>query len=961
MSEQRVSSADLQQGLTVATGQGHRLFLPAPVPRLRLVGMFFELDKCFLLPSAMHGVRELRTRYDAQPTANVLVVGHTDTSGDDNYNLTLSLERADAVGAYLKDDVAAWEAFYDDGKPEKKRWGLRETQLMLSALPEGGPPFYDGEVNGNDDAQHRAAVTAFQRSAGLQDDGIAGPVTRKQLITEYMALDDTSLPQSATLTTHGCGENFPEEQTGDGKQEADNRRVEIFFFEGPIDPPPAGKTSAKGASDYPGWLARVSQSIDVVLGGASSTARLRSRYALERFEAFAAMLEENEFLAWASFSYGVDVPLDAYRKLRDDLVNKRLQPPEIQLVAGGVDGKDAAYDNATQILGVSEEIALAAETEDEAKGELIVLLMHEFGHHVDYLLRNKYSQTGGDAQGEEGSFFAFAVTGMHHVDSDVVPFATLTREAEDVELALDIKKLHDAARAYLDDPGAQEDAKRGPVEFFGAGRGNNAQFPESSFGHRSIEDGLIDADAQFFNTVVRDRIYFGNWLRDFSQFNDPAWLKYFQNRYLSAGVAAKELVTEVLDLGAHKDFEPTVKPSVHIAGFFHITTAKLGVYRPEEHIDNPQGLDDGRGADPLFHGPVSPAEIAIDPSTGMKAYIKTRGQGFVTASEFVEDSLRRASKQFSEEATRLFGQALHTLEDLFAHSNFVELALIRLGHTHVFPWVGSATKLVVLHNGKADSRFPMVTGMFGSSDMQVSMGSAIGESLQKPIECTAGEFTPASIAALKLIKAVTPDGGKAIESLFAKAHELEEKYPAYVTFMCNVTDSVRSWIRAKIGTGVRESAEKQAKQAEAFFKDPHSTAPTHSQLAKDHDDHPLHAIAAKCAKLMVADVGLAMRDVWFKQLPVDELIRRALVYMIHPNDIDLAVDSGPKRVFELIRAFADSNASVLPLLDLEHMKIRFSNETHSHASVQQQVDSAREMFADNDAIADRVEELSQVA
>jgi hypothetical protein len=923
--------------------------------------MFFDLDKCFLLPGAMAGIRELRTRYDAQPTANVLVVGHTDTSGEGDYNMSLSLERADAVAAYLKDDVDAWDAFYGDGKPEKKRWGLRETQLMLTALPQGGPPFYPDEVNGQDDATHRAAVTAFQRSAGLDDDGIAGPITRKELIKQYMALDGTSLPATATLTTHGCGENFPEEPTGDGKQEADNRRVEIFFFEGPIDPAPSGKTSAKGASDYPGWLARVNQSIDVVLGGASVTAKLRSRYALERFEAFAAMIEENEFLGWASFAYGVDIPLDAYRQLRSQLVNKQLPPPEIQLVPGGVDGKDGAYDNATQIMGVSEELALAAESEDGAKSKLIVVLMHEFGHHIDYLLRNQLSQTGGDAQGEEGSEFAFAITGMHHVDSDVVPFATLTRDGEDVELALDISALHEAAKAYLDDPKAQEDAKRGPVEFFGAGRGNNAQFPESSFGHRSIEDGLINADAQFFDQAMRDRIYFGNWLRDFSQFNDPAWLKYFQNRYLSAGAAAKELVTEVLDLGAHKDFEPTVTPSAHTAGFFHVTTAKLGVYRPEEHIDNPQGLADGRGADPLFHGPVDPMEIAIDPNTGLKAYIQTRSPLYVTASEFVEDSLRRAGKQFNQEATRLFGQALHTLEDLYAHSNFVELSLIRLGHHDVFPWVGSATKLVVHRDGKADSRFPMVTGMFGSSDMQVSMGSAIGESLQKPVECTAGEFTAASIAALKLMKAVTPDGAKAIESLFSQAHKLEEKYPEYVTFMCHVTDSARSWIRAKIGTGVRESAEKQAKAAQAFFNDPRSTAPTHSQLAKDHDDHPLHAIAAKCAKLMVADVGLAMRDVWFGQLSVNALVDRALAYMVHPNDIDLAVESGQRRIFKLIEAFADTNASVLPLLDLPHMKQRFSNETHSHASVQEQVDSAREMFANDDAIADRVEETSQVA
>jgi hypothetical protein len=964
MANLRLTLKELAAGVRLPTGQAHTVTVVRIVDRVRLVGMFFDLNKCFLLPSGMHGIRELKNQYDAHPGSNLLAVGHTDTSGKDAYNLTLSLERADAIAAYLTDKVAAWEAFFATDKPQEKRWGLLEVQHMLTALPEGQPKFYIGKPNGVDDARSRVAVRTFQRARNLDDDGVAGPITRKALLKDYMGLDGTTLPAGIQLTTHGCGENFPVDATGDGVRSPENRRVEIFFFDGPITPPPPDKTSAKGSTEYPRWLKQVNQTTDIVLGEASQVATLTSRYALDRFEQFAADLEENEFLGWASMTYGTDVPLDAYRSLRNDLVNKALVAPEIQLVPGGIDNKDSAYDNAAQEIGVREEIALAAETDPEAAGELIVLLMHEFGHHIDHLLRHHYSRVGGDAPGEEGTFFSYAITGMHHVDTDHVPFAVLTRQGQDIELSLDFPEFNQAVQQYLSDPQAQEDAKRDTVEFFGAGRGN-PNFPKASFGHRSIEDGLIDADADlppgqsFFSAAVRDQVYFGNWMRDFSQFNDPAWLQFLQNRYVKAGKPARDLMTELLDLAAKKDFDENVTPSAHVAGVFHVTTAKLGVYRPEEHIDNPEGILDGSAVDPLFHGPCTKTspEVAIDPTTGLKAYFATRGQGFQTAADFVERSLRAALAAGSTpEGFRLFGQGLHTLEDLFAHSNFCELSFIRFGHKSVYPWVGPAARVTVVQNGKPQLRIPMVTGVFGSVDTGVSGASAVGEALQKPIECTAGQFSAASVATLKLIEAVTPDAGKGIESLFTQVHDLEKKYPAYATALCRATDSVREWIKGKLGTAMREQIKRLDAAEKAFFDDPQSTAPTHSQLAKDHDDHPLHVIAAQCARAMVADVGRAMRDAWNGTVPANTLVQTALRYLVHPDDVDFRQAPGPGQILGQLQAFADSNPAVIKALDFPSSKTRFLGS--AHAERERRLGEARVMFADNDQNADRTAELS---
>ncbi len=965
------TSSELVVGVKVQAGQSHSFAVKNGVTRVRLVGMFFDLNKCFLLPSAMHGIKEIKKQYDLHPNSNLLVVGHTDTSGKDDYNLSLSLERAEAVAAYLQDKVETWDVFFGDNKPAEKKWGIKEVQFMLSALPDGAAKKFltEKDITGKEDTKTKEAVKAFQSSAGLKDDGIAGSKTHKALIQAYMNIDGTSLPQDANntikLTTHGCGENFPVDNAADGKRDADNRRVEIFFFDGPIVPAPAAKTSAKGSTDYPAWLKQVGHNIDIVLGEESGIAKLESRYALERFEIVASKMEEDVFVAWATLGYGSDIPLEAYHALYNDLKNKKLNPPEIQLVQGGVEGKDSAYDNATRMIGMREEIALAAEADDASAGELCALLMHEFGHHIDTLLRKHYSNVGGDAPGEEGGFFAYAIAGLNHVDDTGFNFATLTHDGKSVILALNYQEFHDLAKQYLSDPTQQDEAKKETLEFFGAGRGaKNVQNPGDSFGHQSIEDGLGDADKIFYQNNSgfrnRDEIYFGNWLRDYSQFLDPGWLVIFQNPYIKKGAKARQIMTDYLDLRAKSEFDKAATPSAHASGIFHVTLANCGVYRPEEHIDNPQGITDGSAIDPLFHGPVAPGEIDVDPNTGVKAYIATRGKGFVTAVDFVEKSLRAALAQgYNPEGRRLLGQALHTLEDLYAHSNFVELALIRLGHKNVHPWIGELARITVIRNGKPQIRIPMVTGNFALYDAGISGISAIGEGLEKDIECETGVFSPASVLAINLLKLLTEDGGGAIESLFTQAKKLEEKYPKFMTFMCHSTKPLMDKLRALVGATMRERVKEIGKFEREVLKNPNSTCPSHSMIAKDHDDNLLHSIAALCAKEAVRDVGTFMRDGWQGKNTPDQVVIEALKYFIHPDDIDDTLATGPAILLGMIKDFAKAKPAIIPLLDKAHSEARFLAEVH--AEREKTLQEAREMYAFDEKNADRLVSLLKLA
>ena len=113
--------------------------------------------------------------------------------------------------------------------------------------------------------------------------------------------------------------------------------------------------------------------------------------------------------------------------------------------------------------------------------------------------------------------------------------------------------------------------------------------------------------------------------------------------------------------------------------------------------------------------------------TGMKNYIANEQGGWATSAGYLRFSFARSihygrvylhgSGQSGKEADlcealRCLGQALHTMEDFSAHSNYCELALIELGYRDVFPHCGSATRI----NLYGKSVYPLVTGTFGAVD-----------------------------------------------------------------------------------------------------------------------------------------------------------------------------------------------------------------------------------------------------
>ncbi len=263
MKEHRFSFSELSEGIAFKVDEVHKITLLAS-RRVRLAGMFFETSKCFLLPVAIPGMRRVVQTHEEHPDAKILIVGHTDTSGEEEYNLKLSLERAQAVLDYLQDNADGWDKHFAESDPDKK-WGIREIQMMLHRVQDSqGFPFLTGQADGKNGPATEAAVRTFQKAKGLKVDGIAGPMTRKELIKAYMDLDGTTLPAGADVTVHGGGESFPVAEVKDGAKSPADRRAEIFFFDEGIKPPPPGPTSKKGSKEYPQWVAGVSETVELV-------------------------------------------------------------------------------------------------------------------------------------------------------------------------------------------------------------------------------------------------------------------------------------------------------------------------------------------------------------------------------------------------------------------------------------------------------------------------------------------------------------------------------------------------------------------------------------------------------------------------------------------------------------------------------------------------------------------------
>ncbi len=67
-------------------------------------GILFDVDKADLKPEAQTNLQNLAASLQKNPLTNILIIGHTDNSGAEPYNMDLSVRRAGSVKSYLNSD-----------------------------------------------------------------------------------------------------------------------------------------------------------------------------------------------------------------------------------------------------------------------------------------------------------------------------------------------------------------------------------------------------------------------------------------------------------------------------------------------------------------------------------------------------------------------------------------------------------------------------------------------------------------------------------------------------------------------------------------------------------------------------------------------------------------------------------------------------------------------------------------
>ncbi|KAF9039899.1 heterokaryon incompatibility Het-C [Panaeolus papilionaceus] len=431
------------------------------------------------------------------------------------------------------------------------------------------------------------------------------------------------------------------------------------------------------------------------------------------------------------------------------------------------------------------------------------------------------------------------------------------------------------------------------------------------------------------------KVYFGNWLRDYSQAMDIAGL---------SKLTADTLVLVVSVLGFMTFGYSTLE--------FDVTADRLGVYLPVEHIDNPKGYAEKEGDARQFHPklrpPVNREELEIDERTGMKKYMASDNQGWDTSTSFIrrtfraciEHGRRAGGEEGADlwEAYRLMGTGLHTMEDLLAHSNWCEIALRKMGYEDVFCHVGDAV-IINTPNGPAP---PLVTGTFGGADFLHSLLGEAGDKLSQSsvtdltqkmnnAQANEGSGNGPNLDVIKTLMSRLGGGGEDT----SKAEQIQSESKAYHFNPDNVAppevqqrlkellawhDDVMRSIEKKIEMipGLESLVEQLSNALNEYiytvlapyivpilmettsvldegsqtvinnddqfevFNNPHAHDPSHSMLSKDHFGLVLNEPAGKIAQIVVRHSVNLIVPAWSNNEDPDQVIDQILEAFHHP-------------------------------------------------------------------------------
>ena len=91
-------------------------------------GLLFDFDSDRIRPDAAANFQELARSLNKFGNSNLLIVGHTDSQGEDAYNLGLSQRRANAASAYLQSQGVPASRISTSGRGESEPVATNNTE-----------------------------------------------------------------------------------------------------------------------------------------------------------------------------------------------------------------------------------------------------------------------------------------------------------------------------------------------------------------------------------------------------------------------------------------------------------------------------------------------------------------------------------------------------------------------------------------------------------------------------------------------------------------------------------------------------------------------------------------------------------------------------------------------------------------------------------------------------------------
>jgi outer membrane protein OmpA-like peptidoglycan-associated protein len=404
----------------------------------------------------------------------LVLFGHSDTSGGHAVNYNISEQRAQAVKSLLNRDQDVWTSL------AQSHGRVEEYQGILATLTKRhGWACDPGQVDNVAGPKSKAAVRAFQEQAnaryglGLTQDGIVGAKTWTAfhrvlcgLVARAMGLEDppsARYPQwplppfgyPAGEGCYGCGESFPVEKTSrDGVKSQANRRVELAFLPKTVfdlEPPP----DTNRGLDLSTWPITSRSGIEW-------KTRLVSPLPWDKLtmgETFWKFFQDNmphkhnsaQFHAMLEQVYGDDITPEIADELRREFVNGKVPAPSYAVVQTLDFQRLAAYRENTIYL--NRQLVVDAGSHPQSRWLLLMALVHEAGHHLDDHLRKNRPWLDPDSPGDEGAALARAYmtqTENSLLDRDLV-FADITYESPAAKSTrpckLTVRELDDQKRA----------------------------------------------------------------------------------------------------------------------------------------------------------------------------------------------------------------------------------------------------------------------------------------------------------------------------------------------------------------------------------------------------------------------------------------------------------------------------------------------------------------------------------